>query len=188
MFAAPLLGALAPGVAAAGSAATSLTSLLPFVTAGVSFLGVMQEASAMKYQAAVAARNAAIQEENAVKAAEASALEAQDQDITARLQIGDMIAGLSASGIDASSGSALLRRKSARELATRDRQRLADQGFREVEEFRNRAADFSSQASAARKKASILPITGLISGATGFLQGASMTNRLKTARQGVGIY
>lgn len=133
---------LAFGGAAAG--AGSLIGTLGTVIGGVtSFM----EAS---YKSKVAASNAQIAEQNATQATHTAALQAQQQDIEAQQELGDVVAQASASGLELGVGSAALRRKSKEELAAKDRGFTIYAGQKEAAGYKQQANEFRAESKAAK--------------------------------------
>jgi len=77
--------------------------------------------SASRYRAKVAANNAEIYRDNADRVLQEASVEAQDNDVRAVGEIGQLLASQGASGIDMTSGSSLRSQVSAYKLAARDR-------------------------------------------------------------------
>lgn len=137
------------------------------VTAASTVMGAM-------YQGQVAKNNAIIAENNAGRAIQEASVAAQEGDQAAAADIGQMISQAGASGLTLNTGSQGLKRKSASELAARDRGYTVYKGATEAAGYRQQAEDFRSEASAAKSSA----IFGLIGG--GLDIGTSLVNRKTT--------
>lgn len=148
----------------------STSTLLSNVAAG---LGAVTSVMSGAYQANVATMNAQIANQNATQALQESAVQSQMQDQEAQQQMGLMLASMSSSGLDIGVGSGALRRRTAEELASRDRGFGAYQGQREATAYRQQAAGFQADASSAR-------IGGLLGGASSLLD-LSFPNMVKDA-------
>lgn len=138
--------------------------------------------SQAQYQSRVAANNAAVAEQNAVRARQEAAIHAQDQDLQASMEIGQMLAAQGASGLSLGVGSMGLRRKSAEELAAKDRGYTIYAGETKAAAYGQQAEDFRAESSAASSAGKF----GLLGTAIGF--GDSLISRAtkvnaKTARR-----
>lgn len=150
---------------------------LPYVMAGMSALQGIGSAQEASYGAAVAARNAQIEERNAAEKMNAARLEAQDTDQSARQEIGALIANMSASGVSLDSGSSAGAVASQTMLAERDRERLIRRGERERDNSLQAAADLKAQSKQLKKSAKFSMLTIPLSAATSYFSGASMVNK-----------
>ena len=113
-------------------------------------LGAVTSIMAGNFQAKVANNNATIAEQNATRVRQEAATQAQMQDIEASQEIGALLAQSSSSGLDVGVGSGALRRKSAGELAARDRGFTIYQGQVAGDAFKQEAANFRSEAKSAK--------------------------------------
>lgn len=118
-------------------------------TASAVIGGISTLASSM-FQARVAKNNAAIAESNAQRAIQEASVKAQDQDIAARAEMGQMLASAGASGLSMGTGSLALQRKATEELAARDRGYTTYAGEAEAAGYKQQAQDFRTEAAGAR--------------------------------------
>ena len=129
------------------------------------------------YQARVALNNAKIAEQNAERAINESKIGAQDQDLEAKAQIGALIARGGASGLSLGAGSLALRRKSAEELAARDRGYTIYAGETKADAYNQQAQDYRTEASSLRT-ANFMEVIGAgFDIGTSLISGAALTNR-----------
>lgn len=141
-LAAPLIGGLTVGGAIATGAAVVGTAL--------QIKSQRDQAKAAearaRYQAEVAKRNAAVEEENRQRAIAEAAVEAQDQDFDARRELGALMAEQGALGLDLGSGSFLRQRAGLETIAATDRARIIDRGQNEADAAKRRADNFREEA------------------------------------------
>lgn len=149
MMALPALSAIFSGTAATST----------YLSLGSAILGGVTSFAQASAQASIAETNAAIMENNAVEAIKTAGVRAQDQDQEALSVMGQLSANQGASGLSSGSGSHALARKSAAELARRDRARITEAGQVEARNFRTQAQSFRKQAAGERSAG----IYGLIS-------------------------
>lgn len=147
--------------------------------AGVQMVGSMQESS---YQAAVAARNAKLDEQNAIKAMQASQEEGQDYGLAAGQELAAIMAERAASGTALGVGSNALNINSARRLARRDQERIRTEGINETEGFLQRAADSRSTATQARRSRTFAALGGTLNMGSSFISGAQSVSRARAER------
>lgn len=119
--------------------------------------------TAARYRARVAKNNAAIYTDNADRIQQEAGVSAQDNDIRAAGEIGQLLAVQGASGVDMTSGSALRARVSAYKLASRDRGYTIAAGEAAATRALQGAADEQGKA----RQAASAGIFSLISGALG---------------------
>lgn len=126
-----------------------LSTLLTIASVGVGIAGVVASTSATiqanNYQAQIAERNRQLMEINAQRAVERASLAQQQQDEQTKALLGQQIAAQSASGLSLYGGSAMLTRKSARELGRMDAIRVKEAGDIEAFNYRMAAADALDQ-------------------------------------------
>lgn len=170
MFLAPLAAAITPTAATVVSVGAAV--------AGTALTAYSQNQSA-KMQAQIAANNAKIAEQNAQDAITQAAIEAQMDDQQAQAFIGELLAEQSASGLSLGSGSYALRRKSASELAARDRSITYDAGQRRAKNFRQQSSDFASEAALARAQGRNSLLAGGIEIGSSLISGAATLNQQK---------
>lgn len=157
----------------------TMMALGTVASVGSAIVGTMAQMQALEYQAAVAARNQQIAEENARRELERSQVEQQDWSEEARGQLGQLLAALSASGVAIDAGSAALQRRGARGLAQRDASRIREEGVSRADRMYQQAADFGADARGARARAGFLPFTGALGALDSFVSGATRINRAR---------
>lgn len=181
VLAAPVLGGLTTvggAIAAGATVAAGVVQARGAARAEEAALRA-QEQQAL-FQAQVAENNALIEEQNREQAIANAALQAQDQDIGARTELGALIAEQGASGLDLGSGSFLRVREGLESIASQDRERIIEGGRIEAAGAAQRAADFRTQAAGARATAtdarnaqSVARRTGRTGVFTSLISGAS---------------
>lgn len=136
-------------------------------------VGTLASVQQSKFQASVARMNAQIEEDNARRATERAMIDAQTQDRINAGIFGEQIAAQGSSGLSARSGSFALSRKSARTLGRFDTANVVQEGL--LEAFNNRvsAANFRSEASAAKAAGRSALVGGVLSGIGGVADIAS---------------
>lgn len=157
----------------------SLATIGKVVGVASSIFGTVSSMQAASYQAAVAERNQRLAEENAARAVETSQLEAQDWGESARQQLGNMVAELSASGGRVGAGTSLLQRRAAESLSRRDAGRIREQGNTRADAFSQQAADFGAEAGQAKRRQGFALISGGLGALDSFVSGATRTNRTR---------
>ncbi len=158
---------------------------LPYLMAAGTAVGAVQGYSSAQYQAQVAENNAAIMAENARNERAAADQDMMDKDLEAKAQIGAMLSEMGASGLDTNSGSLLLKKNAAYNLATQDRNRLAVK--RDVL-FKNNAQQqqsFLNEAAAAKSAGTMGLLSSFLAVPTSYLSGASMVNKYNQAKLGL---
>ena len=170
--------AASTGATFAGAGATLLTGLKVAGTVA----GLASSIGQANYTASVASRNAVIAERNAAEAVENSQRENQQRGLAAAVEMGDLLAGQSASGLNLGSGSYALARKSQAALAAQDSQIVAETGARQARNYMEQASGFRSdgQQALGSKKFSVAA-AGLQIG-TSLVSDAAKVNR-KTAKK-----
>lgn len=178
-----LMTSLGTGAAAAGTVAsvTALTQLGTALKVGGAAFGLVSTLASSNYNAQVAANNVQIAESNAERSVQRAAVEAQEQDVQARGELGAMLASAGASGLNLGSGSALLRRKSAEELAAKDRGFIAFEGQSKAAQFKQQATDIRDEAALAKQQSFFSTIGQGINIGTSLVSGATKVNEI-TAR------
>jgi hypothetical protein len=134
-----------------------------FFTTAASVIGAFGSVAAGRYQAGVANNNAKIAENNEAKATNEAAIAAQIQDQEATQDIGSILSEQGASGLDVGVGSGALRRKSASELAARDRGFTIFKGQSESDAYKQQAEGFRSDAKVAKRSGILEAGTSLLS-------------------------
>lgn len=159
-----------------------LAPLAPYLMAGsavVSGVSQMQNAS---YQSALATQNANILKEQASRETFAANQDIADQDLAARAEIADLVAQMGASGIDATTGSLMMRRSGANFLAARDRERLGQKRDVNLENTLQQVASQKAEAKALKRSGKLALLGTAISAGTSFLSGATMLNDYNRGR------
>lgn len=161
-FAGAALGAIGPILAVA----STVTSL---IGTALSVRAARQQAAA---EAQAAERNKEIQLRNAKHALDVAQSDQLRQDQTARGLIAQQIAEQSASGLRLESGSFMLTRKSARQLARQDAAAVREAGDIDAANFRMLAEDAGFQAQFAHQRGQNALLAGFIEGAGTIIGGA----------------
>lgn len=173
-------------MAFAPAAFAALPTILGVISTGVAIAGVVASTSAAtqqaNFQAMIADRNKAVMEDNAVRAQYASQVQQEESDRVARGLIGEQIAAQSASGLKIGGRSAMLTRKSAKQLARMDALNIRQAGDIEAHNYRIGAEDAALQAGFARQTASNALAEGFLTGVGTLVGGAS--NFLSTSKLG----
>lgn len=149
---------------------------MPFIMAAGTAFSAISQYQAGKYQAAVASKNAEIMDKRASDENFAMAEDMQGRDQEASAQIAELVAEQAASGVDINSGTALLRRRSLQNLASRDRSRLARQKETQLLNNKQSAAGLRAEAAAAKQGATMSLVGGLLETPASYLSGAKMYN------------
>lgn len=116
-------------------------------------IGGMSSVQDAHYQGAIASRNVATETANAAKAIETAGQDAQMQDESASQEMGAMLSAASSSGLSLGVGSMALRQQQARDLASRDRQRIVEGGTNAATDALQRAEAQKAEAAAAKSRA-----------------------------------
>lgn len=156
-----------------------------------SAMGMIGQRQAANFQAQVAARNAQLERDNAVREIQRSQVEQQEQDLVARAMLGEQLAEQSASGLSVNESRSFdLARKGLQQTARLDALNIRQEG--ELGKYNSliRAMEFDTERSAAlarKRNATIggaLDITSsLIGGASAYSKagGFSATPGVRTA-------
>lgn len=163
----------------------AMVAALPYITAGASVLTGVTAIQQANYQAAVLARNSAIMEENAARTAAAAQEDMADQDRAAAAEIASLETAMSASGLDGTGGSMMLRRRGLTSLADRDRERLALKRDTEVGNMMQEAAGMRADSSAAKSAGQWGWLTTGIGALSSYLSSATMVNNYNSKRSGL---
>lgn len=131
------------------------------------------------YQAQVASQNAQAMEKAASDAAQKNSADAQDQDQRANLEMGQVLADASASGLDVNSGSTMLRRTSLQSLADRDRDRITKVGSAEIESNLTAAADLKGEARMGKFNAGATLLSTPFNAYSSYLDGTNLVAKRK---------
>lgn len=155
---------------------------IPYIMAGAAAVSGIAQYQNSQYQAAVATNNANLMAQTAQREQDAANLDMQDKDLAAKSQIAELMANMDASGLVSTTGSMMLRTKGARDLATRDRERLAQKRDVQFENRKREESAYRAEASAAKKAGRLGLLTSVLSIPTSFLSGASLVNEYTTGR------
>lgn len=159
-----------------------MVQALPFVMAiGTAVSGISQYQNA-QYQSRVATNNANLLKQQAERETFAANQDIQDQDAAARAEIAGMLAQMDASGINSSSGTMMLRRVGAQEMATRDRERLAHKRDIQLENTKRQEAAMRAEAKAMKRAGRLGLLSTVLSVPTSFLSGATAVNQFKASQ------
>jgi hypothetical protein len=178
MQAIPLLlttaGVSASTAATVGTLATIATGVAATATAvqGARLEGQAQ-VSAANYQRQVSLNNATIATNNAERTRLETQVANQQQDQEAKADIGQLLAQGGASGLTLGVGSMGLRRKSAEQLASRDRAYTNYAGATKAAGFDQQSADFTASAAASEREAGFAKAGAKINIASSLISGAS---------------
>jgi hypothetical protein len=149
------------------------------IGAGVGAAGAIQSAqtqsAAANYQAQVARNNAITQEQNASYERQKTAVEAQNQDLKNRANLGGILASQGADGFDLGSKSLVDTRSSAAELGRLDTLTTANNGERKAQAYDQAAVNaeasagmYDMTASNSKSAGALSAFSTLLTGATGF--------------------
>lgn len=133
-------------------AAPLLPFLGTFLTAGSAALTGISAYGQSKYQANVAKNNAKIAEENAARAADATQKEQLRSDREFRVQLGEQLAIQSASGLDILGLSQMKTRANLRRVRGEAASDIRQKGATDVANLFQEAANYKSEASAAKQQ------------------------------------
>lgn len=159
-----------------------LAPLLPYLSAGASLLSGISAMQSANYQAAVAAQNAKLLEQQAVRETFAANQDIADQDAAARAQIAGVQAEMNASGINSSTGSMLFRRAGLESLAVRDRERLTLKRDNELENTKRQAVSQRAESKALKKAGGLSLLSTILSVPSSFLSSSSSLNEYNRNR------
>lgn len=159
-----------------------MVQAIPYVMAIGSAVSGIQQYQNAQYQSAVATQNADLLKQQAEREAFAAAQDIQDQDSNARAEIAAMQAQMDASGINSSTGTMLLRRRGAENMALRDRERLSQKKDIQVENTKRQEGAMRAEAKALKKAGKLGLLTTVLSIPTSFLSGATMVNQYRAGQ------
>lgn len=155
----------------------AIAPVLQAVGAVVGAVGAIQAGNAAaaeaNYRAQIADMNKRIAEDNARRTIERSQVEEVDQDMEARAFLGTQEAAQAASGLSLGGRSAILARKTAREIARRDTLNLRRAAELEAYSFKTDAANFGANANLARMEARNLRSAGRLNAFSSLISGAA---------------
>lgn len=167
-----------PAIVAGASTASTA------ISAASAVVGTVAAVGEARYRSQVATNNATIAEANRVRTLEETGINAQEQDLAAQADIGAMLAQQGASGLTMGVGSMGLRRKSAGELAAKDRSRIVYAGQTEANQYGQQRDDFREEAKMARREGNFAIIGGALDVGSSLVGGASKVNAKKARSLG----
>lgn len=161
--------AIAPFLLAASTAVSAVGSV-------VSGIGQAQQA---RYAATVADRNATLAADQAKRAEENTAIEAQRRYRQSAQLMGAQQAAMAANGVDISFGTAAQNNLDARMIAAEDVGQIYQSGADTVKGLDIQGWNYRAEASAQRSKATGAIVNGLFSAASTALGGASQVAKMR---------
>jgi hypothetical protein len=154
-----------------------MTAALAPIGLALSFVSTAYQgiagAQAANYQAAIAEQNQQVANVNADRTIQASQVEQQDRDLTARALLGEQVSEQAASGLTLGSKSFRLARRSSQQLARQDALRIRQSGEVDAYNYRTQASNFGMQAQLAKSSASASLLGGFLGAGTSLISGAS---------------
>lgn len=160
----------------------ALAPLVPYITAGATAISGISQYNNAQYQSAVATQNANLLARQAQNETFAANQDMIDKDTAAKAEIANMLAQLDASGINANSGTMLLRRSGAEAMALRDRERLGQKRDIALENTKRQEAAMRAEAKAAKKAGKLSLLSTVLGVGTSYLSGATMVNEYNKGR------
>ena len=160
--------------------------------AGISAYGALYQGAATKeaasYQAAVAANNQIIANQNAQYAIQAGQQQAEAVSLKGAAQIAKVKAGLAANNIDVNTGSAKNVEVSQAETSQLDTETVLNNAELQAYGYRSQATNFTAQAGLEQTQAEEAPIGAGLAAGGGLLSSASSvgTNWIKLQSAGAG--
>jgi hypothetical protein len=133
--------------------------------------------SAARYQQRVALNNATIATNNAERTRLETQVANQQQDQEAKADIGQLLSQGGASGLTLGVGSMGLRRKSAEQLASRDRAYTNYAGATKAAGFDQQSADFTTSAAASGREAHFAKLKRNIGVASSLISSAAKAGK-----------
>ena len=137
--------------------------------AGVAAYGSYQ---ASQYQAQIAERNARIARENADRSIQRSQVEQESQDMKAKALLAQQEAEQAASGLSLHGRSAIMTRKSSRELARHDALKIRQAGMMEAAAYKQESENAVLPAQMYRQQAQFSLLEGFINAGSSLISGA----------------
>jgi hypothetical protein len=159
-----------------------LAPAMPFISAGATLLSGLSANRDATYQAAVGMKNAQLLEEQALRENFAATQDIEDQDVSARADVANMLSQFAASGLSSSSGSFVMRQASAASLAKQDRQRLTQKKDVQLYNTRTQANTVRNEAEATRRGGRTSLLSTALAVPASYLSGASMVNEYTRGR------
>ena len=167
----PFLSAIPIAYIAAAAAVAGIAS------AGVAAVGAEESAAAQKkaaeYQSQVAANNAITAEQNAEYATKAGQAKAEAASLQSRENLGRVVAGEAAQGVDVTTGSAADVQIGQREIGTLNTQNVVNNAALQAYGYRTQATNFEAQSGLLTQEASQAGTAGNIAAAGDLLSGVS---------------
>jgi hypothetical protein len=142
-------------------------------------VSAMSAASASRYEAKIADRNASLERESARNAADNGAIEAQRQYRKLAGLQGQQQAAMAANGVDLGFGSALQVQRDTAAMGAEDVKSIYDQTAQEVRGFDINASNYKAKAIAARQQAKGAMIKGAFDVGSTILSGATQYSKYK---------
>lgn len=153
------------------------------VTAAGQGVSALQAASASRYEAKIAERNAGLERESARNAADNGVIEAQRQYRKIAGLQGQQQAAMAANGVDLGFGSALQVQRDTAAMGAEDISSIYDQTGQQVRGFDIRASNYRAQAISSRTAASNALVRGAFDVGSTILGGANQYSKLKAGRR-----
>lgn len=141
------------------------------------------ESDAAKYQAQIAQNNAAIAGRNAQWASSEGDIEAQNQSLKTRAQVGATIAGAAANGLDVNSGSAKQVVQSEQMLGRLDAMTIRSNAARQAYGYLQQGQNFEGEAALKEAEAKNDVSAGFMGAGSSLLSSASQLGRQYAAWQ-----
>jgi hypothetical protein len=160
----------------------NLAPIVPYIMAAGTAISGVAGLQASQYQAAVAENNAKLLAQQAERETLAANQDIQDQDTAARGEIAALMASMDASGIRSDTGTMLLRRSSAEQLALRDRELLGQKRDISLENTKRQEVGSRMEARATRSAGKLGLLSTMVQIPTSYLSGASMVNNYNRGR------
>lgn len=135
-----------------------------------------------RYEAKIADRNAALEQEAGRNAADNGRIEAQRQYRKLAAVQGAQQAAMAANGIDQSFGSALQVQSDTAAMGAEDVGSIYDQTAQQVRGFDINASNYKAKATGARKEASGALVKGVFDVGSTILSGANQYSKMKAGR------
>lgn len=168
---------LAPLAAIGGGSASALAGIATAVSVASGIVGTISAVQQANFNQKLAARNATIAEDNARRSIYEGQLKAQQADLDASQEMGQLLARQSVSGLTGKTYA--LQRKSLRELASRDRGTIRFEAESLAQRYRQQGQDFQIEAAGERSAKSFAILSGLGDVGSSLISGAAKYSALK---------
>ena len=159
--------------AAAGSTLATIGTVASIAAGGLGVFGAIQQGQAAKssanYNAAVAANNAKIADQNAKWAAAEGNANVEAKQLETRQKVAAMKTAQAANGVDINSGSALDVRTSAAELGELDALNIRANSARKVYGYETQSSNATAQSQLDKSEGKNAATAGYVGGATTLL-------------------